>query len=56
MRTTWLTRVAHASTVLGVSPNHASREAQRQHLAAIKNTQWFEHFIKHPKSKKQWGY
>jgi hypothetical protein len=30
---------------------HVLCEAQRQHLAAINNTQWFKHFIKHLRSK-----
>jgi hypothetical protein len=31
---------------LGASPNHASREAPRQHLAAINITQWFKQFYR----------
>jgi hypothetical protein len=39
---------------LGASPNHASREAQRQHLAAINNTQRFKHFYQVLEIQKQW--
>jgi hypothetical protein len=35
---------------LGASPNHASREAPQQHLAAINITQWFKQFYRAKKN------